>query len=81
VSGWDSWALTLAVFLPAAGAVVIAVVPSKDDRAPRALALAAQGGATIHLPDHRNLELQYQYQDRIDYYATHVLSASYTMSF
>lgn len=47
----------------------------------RALALAAQGGATIHLPDHRNLELQYQYQDRIDFYATHVFSASYTMSF
>jgi hypothetical protein len=47
----------------------------------RAIALAAQVGATIHLKDHRNLELQYQYQDRLDYYKTNVISASYTMSF
>jgi NADH-quinone oxidoreductase subunit M len=45
VSGWDTWALTLAVFLPAAGAVLIAVVPSKDDRTPRVLALVFSGAA------------------------------------
>ena len=28
--------------------------------------------------DHRHLELQYQYQDRIDFYATHVFSAQAT---
>jgi NADH-quinone oxidoreductase subunit M len=47
VSGWDQSAITLAVFLPAAGALLIAVMPSAQDRAIRTLAIVASGAALV----------------------------------
>jgi NADH-quinone oxidoreductase subunit M len=47
MSGWREWAVTLAVFLPALGALVIAVLPSRDDLAPRKLAIVFSGAALL----------------------------------
>jgi NADH-quinone oxidoreductase subunit M len=45
MSGWEKSAITLAVFLPAAGAVVIALLPSGQDRLVRALGILFTGAA------------------------------------
>jgi NADH-quinone oxidoreductase subunit M len=45
VNGWEQSAVSIAVFLPAAGALVIAFAPSKDDRLPRTLAIVFTGAA------------------------------------
>lgn len=47
MSGWEEWAITLAVFLPAFGAVVIAVIPGGLDRLIRALGILFTGAALI----------------------------------
>jgi NADH-quinone oxidoreductase subunit M len=47
MSGWDEWAVTLAVFLPALGAVVIAVIPGTMDRLIRSLGILFTGAALI----------------------------------
>ena len=47
MSGWDHWAISAAVFLPAVGALVIAAVPSRDERTPRQLALLFSGAALL----------------------------------
>jgi len=43
MSGWEKSAITLAVFLPTAGALVIAVVPGSMDRLIRALGILFTG--------------------------------------
>src|SRR5206468_12988158 len=43
MSGWEKSAITLAVFLPAAGALVIAVVPRSRDRLIRGLGILFTG--------------------------------------
>ncbi|HXF36853.1 MAG TPA: NADH-quinone oxidoreductase subunit M [Actinomycetota bacterium] len=45
MSGWESWAITVAVFLPAVGALVIAALPRGRDRAARALGVVCTGAA------------------------------------
>src|SRR2546426_1660663 len=45
MSGWDKSAVTLAVFLPTAGTVVIALVPRAMDRLVRALGILFSGAA------------------------------------
>lgn len=45
MSGWEQWAVSLAVFLPAAGAVVIGLVPGRRERLARVLAIAFTGAA------------------------------------
>ncbi|HEX9410461.1 MAG TPA: NADH-quinone oxidoreductase subunit M [Actinomycetota bacterium] len=47
MSGWDKSAITLAVFLPAFGALVIAFVPRSMDRLVRALGIAFSGAALV----------------------------------
>ncbi|HLB76507.1 MAG TPA: proton-conducting transporter membrane subunit, partial [Candidatus Dormibacteraeota bacterium] len=47
MSGWDKSAITLAVFLPAFGAVVIAFVPRAMDRLVRALGILFSGAALV----------------------------------
>jgi NADH-quinone oxidoreductase subunit M len=47
MSDWDNWAITLAVFLPALGALVIAVVPGTMDRLIRGLGLLFSGAALV----------------------------------
>jgi NADH-quinone oxidoreductase subunit M len=47
MSGWDKAAVTLAVFLPAAGAVVIAFMPSRMDKLIRGLAILFAGAALV----------------------------------
>src|SRR3989442_6788340 len=47
MSGWDKSAITLAVFLPAFGAVVIAFVPRAMDRLVRALGILFTGAALV----------------------------------
>jgi NADH-quinone oxidoreductase subunit M len=47
MSGWEQSAITLAVFLPALGAVVLALLPSKNDRLIRALGIVFTGAALI----------------------------------
>jgi NADH-quinone oxidoreductase subunit M len=44
---FDDWALSLAVFLPTAGAVVIALVPGNRDRLVRALGILFTGAALL----------------------------------
>src|ERR671918_321623 len=44
---FDSWALTLAVFLPSVGAVAVTVVPRDRDRLARAVGLLFTGAALI----------------------------------
>jgi len=46
MGGWDQWAVTLAVFLPAVGAIFIALSrPSEEDRLARGMAIAFTGAA------------------------------------
>ncbi len=45
MSGWESWAITVATFLPAAGALVIAAVPRERDATVRALGIVFSGAA------------------------------------
>src|SRR6184192_3374287 len=47
MTGWDKSAVTLAVFLPTAGALVIAVVPRSQDRLIRALGILFTGAALV----------------------------------
>src|SRR2546421_2639396 len=47
MTGWDQSAITLAVFLPAAGAVLITLMPASRDRAIRSLAIVASGAALV----------------------------------
>ena len=47
MSGWDKSAITLAVFLPSAGAIVIALVPGSRDRLIRALGILFTGAALV----------------------------------
>jgi NADH-quinone oxidoreductase subunit M len=47
MSGWDQTAVTLATFLPAAGALVVAVVPRSRDRAARVLGVLITGAALV----------------------------------
>jgi NADH-quinone oxidoreductase subunit M len=47
MSGWQQAAASIAVFLPAAGAIVIGVVPARDDRALRASAIGVTGAALV----------------------------------
>jgi len=47
VSGWEKTAVTLATFLPAAGALLVAVVPRSRDRAARVLGLLVTGAALV----------------------------------
>jgi NADH-quinone oxidoreductase subunit M len=47
MSGWDKTAITLAVFLPAFGAIVIAFMPSRMDRLIRGLGMLFSGAALL----------------------------------
>jgi NADH-quinone oxidoreductase subunit M len=47
MSGWEQTAVTLAVFLPAAGALVIAAVPGARDRLIRSLGILFTGAALV----------------------------------
>jgi NADH-quinone oxidoreductase subunit M len=47
MSGWEKSAITLAVFLPALGAVVIAMVPKEQDRLIRTLGIVFSGAALV----------------------------------
>jgi NADH-quinone oxidoreductase subunit M len=47
MSGWDKTAITLAVFLPAFGAIVIAFMPSRMDRLVRGLGMVFSGAALL----------------------------------
>ena len=47
MSGWDKTAITLAVFLPAFGAIVIAFIPSGMDRLVRGLGMLFSGAALL----------------------------------
>jgi NADH-quinone oxidoreductase subunit M len=47
MSGWDKSAVTLAVFLPAFGAVVLALLPTKNDRVIRGLGIVFTGAALV----------------------------------
>src|SRR6266568_3818609 len=47
MTGWDKSAITLAVFLPTAGALVIALMPSRNDRLIRALGILFTGAALV----------------------------------
>jgi NADH-quinone oxidoreductase subunit M len=47
MSGWEKSAITLAVFLPSAGAVVITMVPKSKDRLVRALGILFTGAALV----------------------------------
>jgi NADH-quinone oxidoreductase subunit M len=47
MSGWDQWAITLAVFLPTLGALVIAVIPGTMDRLIRGLGILFSGAALV----------------------------------
>jgi NADH-quinone oxidoreductase subunit M len=47
MNGWDQWAVTLAVFLPALGALVIAVIPGGMDRLIRGLGILFSGAALV----------------------------------
>ena len=46
-NGWEDWAISIATFLPLVGAVVIAFVPSSQDRAVRALGIVFTGAALV----------------------------------
>src|SRR6266496_2557213 len=47
MSGWEKSAITLAVFLPTAGALVIVLVPGHMDRLIRALGILFTGAALV----------------------------------
>ena len=44
---WNSWAISIATFLPLVGAGVIALVPSSRDRLVRALGIVVTGAAML----------------------------------
>jgi NADH-quinone oxidoreductase subunit M len=44
-NGWEDWAISIATFLPLVGAVVIAFVPSSQERSIRALGIVFTGAA------------------------------------
>ena len=46
-SGWENWAISIAVFLPVVGALVIALVPSDRDRLIRGLGILFTGAALV----------------------------------
>ena len=46
-SGWEDWAITIATFLPLAGAVVIVFMPRDRDRQIRGLGILVTGGALL----------------------------------
>jgi NADH-quinone oxidoreductase subunit M len=45
MSGWDQWAVSLAVFLPAVGAVAVALTPASAERLAKTLAMFFSGAA------------------------------------
>src|SRR5262245_30706595 len=47
MSGWEQSAVTLAVFLPAAGALAVALTPRGADQTAKTLAMVASGGALL----------------------------------
>jgi NADH-quinone oxidoreductase subunit M len=47
VSGWDQWAVTLAVFLPTAGAVAVALTPRGAEQTAKTLAMVFSGAALL----------------------------------
>jgi NADH-quinone oxidoreductase subunit M len=47
VSGWDQWAVTLAVFLPTAGAVAVALTPRAAEQTAKTLAMVFSGAALL----------------------------------
>jgi NADH-quinone oxidoreductase subunit M len=47
MNGWDDWAITLAVFLPTLGALIIAVIPGTMDRLIRGLGILFSGAALV----------------------------------
>jgi NADH-quinone oxidoreductase subunit M len=47
VSGWDQWAVTLAVFLPTAGAVAVALTPRTAEQVAKTLAMVFSGAALL----------------------------------
>jgi len=47
MSGWDKSAVSLAVFLPAFGALVVAMLPSRNDRLIRGLGIVFTGAALV----------------------------------
>jgi NADH-quinone oxidoreductase subunit M len=47
MSGWEEWAITLAVFLPAVGAAVIAFLPRSADRLIRLMGILFSGAALL----------------------------------
>ena len=47
MSGWDRSAITIATFLPAAGAIVIALVPRQHDRMIRWIGVLVTGAAMV----------------------------------
>src|SRR5439155_4671369 len=47
MSGWEKTAITLAVFLPAVGALVITAVPGRRDRLIRMLGIVFTGAALV----------------------------------
>jgi NADH-quinone oxidoreductase subunit M len=46
-NGWEDWAISIATFLPLVGAVVIAFVPSSQERTIRGLGIAFTGAALV----------------------------------
>jgi NADH-quinone oxidoreductase subunit M len=47
MAGFDTWALSLAVFIPLVGALVITVIPKAQEAAVRAVAVVASGAALV----------------------------------
>ena len=47
MSGWDKSAVSLAVFLPAFGALVVAILPSRNDRLVRGMGIFFTGAALV----------------------------------
>jgi len=71
MNGFDHWALTLAVFLPTAGAVVLMLIPSREELLLKSTALVASVAAlgvgiylTAHFDYNRTSTLQYQVNRR-----------------
>jgi NADH-quinone oxidoreductase subunit M len=46
-TGWENWAISIATFLPLVGAIVIAFVPSSQERSVRALGIVFTGAALV----------------------------------
>jgi NADH-quinone oxidoreductase subunit M len=47
MSGFDTWALSLGVFIPVVGALIITVIPKAQEAAVRAVAVFASGAALV----------------------------------